>query len=283
MTKVSDITDFIEKIAPLRLAEDWDPVGLQIGDPQQPVKNVLICIDMTTSLIKLSENIGIDLVITHHPLIFSPLQTVRADNRNQSLIYQLIRNNISVYSAHTNLDAAAGGVADSLAFSLELETKGWHTVMPLAGSNEVAEKNITEKIIHETEGDTPGHGRYAVLDRPISFNRLRQIVIQKLGSSGCRINTDHDKEVEKIAVFPGSFDESWIDRIVELGIDTIITGECKHHVSIALAQIGVSLLEAGHDVTERVVLLPLADRLRENFKQISFVVDTGLDYNKMAF
>lgn len=270
MAKVSDITEFIENIAPLRLAESWDPVGLQIGDPQQTIEKVMLCLDMTTSsLIKAVEN-DIDLVVTHHPLIFSPIPSVRADNRNQKLIYELIRNNISVYSAHTNLDASAGGVADSLALSLDLDTVEWKIV--------VASEDSSDKA-----AVTTGHGRFAELQKPIGFGVLRQRIISRLGSSGCRINIDSDKSVRRVAVFPGSFDESWIDRIIELGIDTIVTGECKHHVSISLAQSGISLLEAGHDVTERVVLEPLAAKLKDKFRQICFVVDSGLDYNKMAF
>lgn len=269
MPTIAEVIRKIENIAPIALAESWDPVGLQTGGLDNEISSALICLDITGSAIARAKAARAELIITHHPLIFSPLKTVRSDIPEQQLLFDLIRHKIAVYSAHTNLDAAPGGVADCLAQAINLETEEWQTVFLL--------KNDLFGF------EAAGHGRFADLYQPVKLSALRAIVQDKLGSIGCRVNTDNDPMVSRVAVFPGSFSEEWIADLNLLDIDTVITGEAKHNVAIALANRGVSLIDAGHDVTERVVLKPLAERLKNELPQISFTVDMGLDYNKVAF
>lgn len=269
MPTIAEVVRKIEAIAPAALAESWDPVGLQTGSLETEITAALLCLDITSSAIARAKAARAELIITHHPLIFVPVKTVRADIPEQQLLYDLIRHKIAVFSAHTNLDAAPGGVADSLALALDLETDKWQTVFP---------QNIEIAGFADA-----GHGRYADLYQPIKLSEIRQIVVEKLGSPGCRINTDSNPMVSRVAVFPGSFSEEWISDLDLLDIDTVITGEAKHNVALALANRGIALIDAGHDVTERVVLKPLAERLKNDFPQMSFTVDIGLDYNKVAF
>ncbi len=269
MPTIAEIVRKIEAMAPPALAESWDPVGLQTGSMDTEIISVLLCLDITGSAIARAKANRAELIVTHHPLIFSPVKAVRADIPEQQLLYDLIRHKIAVYSAHTNLDAAPGGVADCLAQTLNLDADTWQTVFP--------QKNDLTGFAEA------GHGRYADLYQPIKLSRLRKIAIEQLGSPGCRINTDSDPMVSRVAVFPGSFSEEWISDLDLLDIDTVITGEAKHNIAIALANRGIAVIDAGHDVTERVVLKPLAERLKSEFPQISFTVDMGLDYNKVAF
>lgn len=269
MASVREIVRFVEKVAPPRMAESWDPIGLQTGSMNTETEAVLLCLDITSAAVARARAERANLIITHHPLIFSPLQTVRADVPEQQLLYNLISHQISVFSAHTNLDAAPGGVADCLAQSLELESDAWQTVFPMS-----------ETIPGYTDA---GHGRYTDLYQPIKLSKLKRIVADRLGSSGCRVNIDSDPVTSRIAVFPGSFSEEWVSDLALLDIDTIITGELKHNVGLALAHRGIAAIDAGHDVTERVVLNPLAEKLKKEFVDLSFTVYTGLDYNRMAF
>lgn len=114
------IMDALEAIAPLRLAEGWDNVGLMVGSPEQIVQNVLVAVDLTAAVLAQAEKTGANLIITHHPFIFSPLKSIRTDSAGGSLLARLIKADIAVYSAHTNLDAAVGGVSDVLAGKLGL-------------------------------------------------------------------------------------------------------------------------------------------------------------------
>ncbi len=256
-TSVAQVLQVLNELAPPELAESWDPIGLQVGDPMQPALRTLLVLDVTFPLIKKAAAVGCNLIISHHPLIFTPLPAVRADQPEQRIVHELIKNSISVIAAHTNLDAAPGGVADCLADALQLARSSRQTIAT--------------------------YGRAVDLPRAESLRHLLQRTSQQLGSFGCRINTDQDRPVKRLAVFPGSFSEEWISELAARDVDALICGELKYHLGLMLAARGIAAISAGHDVTERVVLRPLVARLSDRLPQISFAVSDGLDYNKMAF
>ncbi|MFA5252592.1 MAG: Nif3-like dinuclear metal center hexameric protein [Phycisphaerae bacterium] len=109
--KIKDIADKIEKIVPLKLAQDWDNVGLLIGDPQQNIKNILLTIDITKDVLAEAKRSRTDLIISYHPVIWDGLRKINEDN----IVYDLIQAGIAVFSIHTALDAVIGGVNDGLA------------------------------------------------------------------------------------------------------------------------------------------------------------------------
>ncbi|MBW6513490.1 MAG: Nif3-like dinuclear metal center hexameric protein [Candidatus Syntrophosphaera sp.] len=113
---ISELMAYIEEFAPLTLALDWDNVGLLVGDPKRPVNKVLISLDVTPNAVSKALQIGADLILSHHPLIFRPLNRI-----TDPLLLQLIENKISVISLHTNLDVAPGGVNNALAEALGLQ------------------------------------------------------------------------------------------------------------------------------------------------------------------
>lgn len=268
MVKIADLMSAMEKIAPAVLAESWDAIGLQIGAAETPVHSVLLTLDVTPEALQQAKQVRADLIITHHPLIFSPLRGVRSDQPEQQLVADLLVHKRACLAAHTNLDAAQGGVADALAASLGLLGAIWEIVIP------------TEAVGMETRC---GHGRMTELVAPIRLGDLKRLVLQQLQGSGCLVNTGADREIRRLAVFPGSFDEDWLPALEKRSVEAIITGECKHHVGLMLRHRGISVLQAGHDITERVILQPLAARLQREFVQISFAVHAGIDYNEMAF
>ncbi|MHC4624852.1 MAG: Nif3-like dinuclear metal center hexameric protein [Planctomycetota bacterium] len=112
--KVRDIADAIDGIVPLKLAQDWDNVGLLIGNPEQNVKNVLLTIDITGAVVDEAKKLKTDLIISYHPVIWDGLKKITARGP-ASVVYDLIRSKISVFSIHTALDSAGGGVNDGLA------------------------------------------------------------------------------------------------------------------------------------------------------------------------
>ncbi|MEG0970888.1 MAG: Nif3-like dinuclear metal center hexameric protein, partial [Acidaminococcaceae bacterium] len=121
-TTVAEIIAKMEQIAPQTLAETWDNVGLMVGEIDAPVQKVLLALDLSAAVVEQACTQHADLIITHHPVFFKPLQTLAADTSQKALAYQLIRNNIAVYSAHTNWDIASGGVNDVLVKLLGLKT-----------------------------------------------------------------------------------------------------------------------------------------------------------------
>jgi len=112
--KIKDIAEQIEKIAPLKLAQDWDNVGLLIGDAQRNVKNILLTIDVTREVLAEAKKLKTDLIVSYHPVIWDGLKKITTDG-STAVVYDLIRSGIAVFSIHTALDAARGGVNDSLA------------------------------------------------------------------------------------------------------------------------------------------------------------------------
>ena len=112
--KINDIAERIERIVPLELAQDWDNVGLLIGNPQQNVKNILLTIDITGDVVAEAKEVKTDLIVSYHPVIWDGLKKITADGPS-GVVYDLIRSQIAVFSIHTALDSATGGVNDGLA------------------------------------------------------------------------------------------------------------------------------------------------------------------------
>lgn len=113
--KCQVIMNAMEQLAPKWLAQDWDNVGLMLGSPAQDVKKVFVCLDVDGAAIEAAKRAGADMMVSHHPFVFKPLHHLRTDLPQGKWIQDLFQNNIAVYSAHTNLDIADGGVNDVLA------------------------------------------------------------------------------------------------------------------------------------------------------------------------
>lgn len=161
MVKVAELIDLMGKIAPVRLAEDWDNVGLQVGETNQEVKNVLLSLDFNREVLSEAINKNCQLIITHHPLIFNGIKSVNNQNESGRLILELIKNKIALFSAHTNLDIADGGLNDFLINKLPVDkisllkvtdTKAYYKLVTF-----VPEKNLEEL---KTALYEKGAGRY---------------------------------------------------------------------------------------------------------------------------
>jgi len=119
--KCKDIAKLIESQAPVKLSEEWDNVGLLLGSLENEVKRIMVCMDVTTKIADEAAAKGVDLIVSHHPLIFRGMKRINEDDPKGKVIYKLIRNNINVYCAHTNFDVADGGLNDRLAEIIDLK------------------------------------------------------------------------------------------------------------------------------------------------------------------
>ncbi len=120
MVSCQVVMDALERIAPKRLAEDWDNPGLLVGAPDQDVRRILVCLDVSDSVVECAIRSGADMIVAHHPLIFKGLKKIRTDLPLGRRLQQLLKNDIAVAAAHTNLDIAVGGVNDVLATAIGL-------------------------------------------------------------------------------------------------------------------------------------------------------------------
>lgn len=121
MIKVRDIATIIEDFAPKSLQESYDNAGLQVGDPNASVTAVLLCLDVTEDVLKEAKERECNMIVSHHPLIFKGLKSLTGENTTQKLVIEALKNNIAVYSAHTNLDSVWDGVSHELARRLGIK------------------------------------------------------------------------------------------------------------------------------------------------------------------
>jgi dinuclear metal center YbgI/SA1388 family protein len=345
--QVQTLMSYLEELAPRRLASDWDNVGLQVGSPAAVVETILVSLDMNEAVLHEAKGMGADLIITHHPFIFRPLSAVRTDLPQGRLIAAVLEAGMAVYSAHTNLDVAAGGVNDALAHRLGLQdtavlrvggsesleklavfiplghedavrdalaaagagwignyshctfqTAGTGTFMPGEGTNpylgrqgklERAEEIRLETIYPATlrnrvvramikahpyeevaydlypllnEGRPHGLGRVGVLPQAMMLDDFCAYVKEKLEIPNLRITGSAAKPISKVAVCGGAGSDL-LHTAVFAGAHVLVTGDVKYHDAQEADVLGLPLIDAGHDATERVIVPVLCDYLRE--------------------
>lgn len=240
MTACSEIMQFMEKTAPIELAEEWDNVGLLVGSRESIVKKIMVSLDITAASVKEAASKKADMIITHHPVIFKGLKSLTQDDAKGRLLYELVRNGISVYSAHTNLDFAESGVNDCLAEILGLKE-------------------------FETLGKGPG--KIGFLPEEKTLDEYIGIVKNVLEVPFVRVTGRAGEGVHKAAVFSGSFDDD-LEALLKSEADVLVTGDLKYHSALDAAEAGLCIIDAGHFNTEKIILPILAASLASNFPDI---------------
>ncbi len=235
--KVSDIYSFIDSFAPFSTQEDFDNAGLLAGDMDSDVTKIGLCLDITKENVEKAKKLGCDLIVAHHPVIFSPLKKVSFD----SVPALLCKYGISAICAHTNLDKAQGGVADSLCKVLGLS---------------------------DVKASESGFVRVGKLPTPMSAPDFAKYLKDRLGTS---VNyKDNGKEISTVALCGGG----GADFVDEMESDAYVTGEIKHHLWLDVPK---SLFECGHFATEVVVVPALKEKLSEIFGDI-VIMDEDCPY-----
>lgn len=244
MVKVKDIVSYFENICPFSLCEEWDNVGLLIGNEENEVKKILVCLDVDKYVAEEAAKCGANLIISHHPVIFHPMKKIT--KQDESAVITLIKNDISVFSAHTNLDVANGGLNDYLAKKLGL--KNTEILVPTGEYNQ----------------KTVGYGRTASFENPISFGEIIKSTAKILRAQNLRYVGDTERMIGKIAVNSGG-GASMADACFEKGVDLYITGDFKYSSARDCAEKGLCIIDAGHYETEIIACEWFAEKLNEKF------------------
>lgn len=264
---VADLVAAMHRLADPAWAESWDNVGLLLGDPDAPLKRVLLTLDLTAPALRQGLDSGADLILTHHPAIFTSLNHLTAGPGLTGRLWQLAKAGKACLAAHTNLDAAPQGVSVALAERLGLTDCRVTIAWP--GAPDAAARGI-------------GYGRTGVLSEANTrFSFIRRIN-QRLETAGCFLNFDQDANVHKVAVFGGSFDGEWTEALRQSQVDLVVAGEIKHHQLLALRDWGIAAVAAGHEATERVVWPSVAAYLGRCFPGLEIDLNQGLDYNTVV-
>lgn len=286
--QVIDILRILERWVPLHWAESWDHCGLLIGAPKAPISRILVALDATTEALSLAERLGSELILTHHPLLFHPMQTVLDQPPIGHLVTRCIQQKRAVLALHTNLDACLGGVNDALALQLHLIPQ--EPLIPLSPTcveeaalqkQDPLLKSWFQKLGLPADAQ-PGWGRICRLPEPCHAKEFLDRVRTNLQSSGCMINFDKDKTYRKILVWGGALDDSVVPYCVEQGVDCVVAGEIHHHTLLAFAEQDIHAIAAGHDATERVVLPYLEQFLKQAVPECRVAIYPGLSYNNVV-
>lgn len=252
MRKVKDIIKAMEDFAPINLKEDFDNVGLMVGDKDKEVKKILLSLDCTLEVIEEAKEKGANLIITHHPLLFIKPRSITTDTLVGKKVIELIKNDISLYSSHTNLDSASGGLNETIVNLLGYDSK------------ELIETNKNSRTSND------GLGRIIRLDKKIKLETLVNNVKEKLNIDSLKV-VKACEEVQNIAVINGS-GSSFLDIAYRKGADCVITGDTTYHFASDYKEMGVSIIDTGHFLSEWLVFLEVINKIKDKFGDVEIIV-----------
>jgi GTP cyclohydrolase I len=244
----------------LQLAESWDNCGLQIGSRAWPVNRIWIALDPLPEVVHAAVHAKVDLLITHHPLIFHPIKSIDLQTPVGRTIENALNASMGVYSAHTNLDSAGQGVNDALAGMI-----GITDTEPLVPA---AEKS--EGAPHEPR---PGLGRVGRLsDGPMKLKVLIEQIKIKFSLESIKYTGSPDLKVERAAVCSGS-GSGLLQAFLSTSAQVYVSGDLRYHDARIVQEAGRALIDIGHFHSEHLVLGPLAGRLRDAASAKGWPVD----------
>jgi len=236
--KVDQIVGKLVGLAPEYLAEDWDNIGLQIGSMDNDISKILVALDATERVIDEAVEIGANMIIVHHPMIFNPLKKVTKDDPIGKSIYKLIKNDISLYVMHTNFDAAFGGTNDVL-------------------SNIIGLYNIEGLTAND---DGLGIGRKGDI-KATTIEGLAHKLKKDLNLPYARIVGKPGQEVKKVAICTGS-GMSYLKHAIGLA-DVFITGDVKFHEAQGALENNIGIIDVGHYGSENIAMPSIKEYMQE--------------------
>lgn len=256
MITVENVYREIDRIAPLSTQEKWDNSGLLVGDMTMPADKIYISLDISNESVLAAKNAGAQLMISHHPVIFSPLKNVGSSDP----VWQLIQANMAAICVHTPLDIAENGINAKLYDMLQCKLSLGNIEDTLCGS---------------------GFGWIAKTKCEMTADNMAEILRGSLGCSVIRYCSGN-RPIRKIALCSGS-GGSFLDGIIAQGCDALITGDVKHDCWYTAKNAGVSLFDCGHYHTEVIAEKLLCEKLKEAFPQAEIICGNSDDPVSYAF
>lgn len=247
---VEDIARLLEQIAPAHLSEAWDNCGLQVGSTQWEVKKIWVALDPLAKVIEDAGRCSVDMVITHHPLIFKALKRIELESTEGKVIASAINHRIAIYAAHTNLDSAAGGINDVLARKIGLDN-----LCPLLMPKDCL-RSDEASCTHETVGI----GRIGDLSEPVTVKQWIDDIKKYFGIQHVKVAGNIDRMVHRAAVCSGS-GGSLVDTFLSSDADVFVTGDLRYHDARAVEDAGRTFIDIGHFASEHIILEVLTAKL----------------------
>ena len=261
MILVKDVYRAINDRSPFSAAQSWDNVGLLVGDEDWEVRRIYVALDATDEVVEKATSWGADLLVTHHPMVFSPMKRIVAGDFIGRRVISLIEHRIAYIAMHTNYDTF--GMAD-----LAADRLGLVDTLPL----ELVEAPEYPRVWFGVqkgldEGNPPvGIGKTGMLPKRTTLQAFAEMVKNTFGLSHVRFFGREDAPVERVAICPGS-GKSVISLAQEARADVLVTGDIDHHSGIDAVANGLSIIDAGHYGIEHIFIEDEAAYLREVFSE----------------
>lgn len=249
MTTIAQISQFLERFAPTRLAEDWDNVGLLVGDPSGLAENVMTCLTVTPESASEAIRENVDLIVSHHPLPFRPLKRITTESVASKMLWDLIRAGVAIYSPHTGFDSAKTGINQSLG-----ELLGIADLRPIASLPD--------------DPESLGAGRIGKLAIPQSLAEFTSRVKSTFGLPTIQLVGEPEHPVTRVAIACGS-GGSFLSKAQRLGCDTFVTGEATFHTALEAKANGIAMVLLGHYSSERFAVERLGDEIKKAFPALT--------------
>ena len=257
MPAVDTVAAYLTQLAPTRLAEDWDNVGLLVGDRRAKVERLMTCLSVTPTTVAEAVQRRADMIVTHHPLPFKALRRLTRDTTPGRLLLDIIAAGIAVYSPHTAFDSAAQGINQRLAEGLGLLDIG-----PLLPRENAAKEEATDK-------SAPGAGRWGRVEEPLPLDQFATRVKTFLAVEHLQLVGDGQRLIRTAAVACGAAGE-FLQPAHDIGCDCLVVGETSFHTCLEAEATGVALILPGHFASERFAVESLAQVLARNFSDPAY-------------
>lgn len=258
MWTVGDIIRIAEELAPRELAESWDNVGLQVGSREWPVNSIWVALDPLPQVVTAACQADVDLLITHHPLIFKPLKSIDCTTPAGYIIQSALQHRMTIFSAHTNLDSATDGVNDTLARRVGLH----HLSVLKQEAHDTGRIVVNDDLDEQEPVAVQGLGRTGDLSRTTTLASLAGEVKKSLGLKSVAIAGDPDLPVDKVALCSGS-GASLLGDFFASSAQVYISGDLRYHDARDVEMAGRGLIDIGHFASEHLIVGVLAGKLAE--------------------
>ena len=256
--KVRDIIAVIEDFAPLSIQEGWDNSGLCVGSPEAEVSSVLFALDCTESLVDEAIECGADMIITHHPLIFSGLKKISPEDQVGAAVIKAIKNGISIYAAHTNADKVVAGVSGAMAAKLGL---------------------VDVQILDE-DGEGTGLGVVGNLSQPLAVESVMSLVKDRFALKVLKSSKPLDGMITRVAMCGGS-GGSLIGAARKSGAQLYISGDISYHNFFTPE--GFMIMDIGHYESEIEIVNILFSLIKKNFPTFAVRITQNINSNPIYY
>lgn len=247
--ELSKVLELADRLFPFSLAEPWDNIGLQIGDPYMPVSSVAFGLDATPRTVDFAVSRKCNLLVTHHPITIEAVRTVTTSHMAGRTMLKAASSGLAIVSLHTNFDAAPGGLNDFLADALQLQRPLETISAPCA--------------------------RMGRLAHPLTLEEFASSAMVYLDLPCTRVVGDKDRVVRAVFCVAGS-GMSYLNEAIRYKADVIITGDVRYHAARECNEFGLAIVDAGHYGLEKAAPAILADRFSSEFASLGLDLECHL-------